>query len=71
MSEKQSVKCLECGKRIELNFHCDIGDIVTCEHCYSDFEIISTNPVRIKTMGEENYIDDNYGDDDDDLDWDE
>jgi len=67
MAQRNKVRCIECGNGID--FEGDIGDMITCEHCYGDFEIISINPPKIKTLSGEGDIDEEY--DDKDMDWDD
>jgi len=56
------VKCLECGKVIEIDSYCDTGDTVSCKHCYSDFEVTGIDPLRIRSLGDGMLMDDEYED---------
>jgi len=67
MAQRNKVKCLECGN--DLDFYCDIGDTITCDHCCSDFEVISINPPKIKTLSGDEYMDEEN--DDKDMNWDD
>ena len=51
------VKCLSCGEMIDVDFEPVRGDFVICDECDSEFEIVSTQPIKI------DWID--YGDDED------
>lgn len=58
---KNNVLCTECGKTIIVPDDAQIGDIVTCntnlpeneEGCYSEFEIVSLQPLQIILIEEE------------------
>jgi len=68
----KTVNCLSCGAEIELKGKIEIGQIVVCDACQAEFEIVSLNPLRIDWLfvdfddeeGEEEYYeDDNEMDD--------
>ena len=68
MEKSKTVKCPECGEIIKIDSYSDVEDIVTCENCYADFEIISMDPIKIKGLNYE-YIDDKFEIEDDEEDW--
>ena len=68
MEDKKTVKCLECGEEINIDSYCEIEDIITCENCYSDFEIISIDPIKIKGLNYE-HIEEKLENDYEDEDW--
>jgi alpha-aminoadipate carrier protein LysW len=59
-----SVECPDCGERIVLKLPVERGQLVTCDNCEAELEVIETNPVELDWVSED--WDD---DDDDDDDW--
>ena len=53
------VKCLSCGEQIELNGKLQMGQIVVCDVCNAEFEIIGLHPLEIDWS----FYDDGEGDD--------
>lgn len=58
---KNSIVCTECGKTIIVADDAQVGDIIICnsqlpeddEGCYSEFEIVSLQPLQIILIEEE------------------
>lgn len=44
----KNIKCLECQAEINLDEDLQKGEVVTCPDCSTDFEVISTVPIKIK-----------------------
>jgi len=63
-----SVKCLSCGEKIEIDFKPIKGDIIDCEECGNEFEIVALSPLKIAWVDEDDDYDD-FDDDDDDGDY--
>ena len=58
------VLCPECETDLDVEEdEMDEGEIVSCPECGTDFEVISTNPLDLRTVSDD--------DDDDDEDEDE
>ena len=58
-----AVKCLSCGEMIDVDFEPVRGDFVVCDECESEFEITSTNPIKIDWIDfddDEDYDDEDY-----------
>lgn len=57
------VLCPECETDLDIEEEeVDEGEVVSCPECGTDFEVISTNPLDLRTISEE---------DDEDLDEEE
>ena len=63
-----NVSCLDCGRRIHLDFRPDAGHIVTCPTCETEMEITSAKPLRIDFYFEDWEGD---GDQEEDESWEE
>lgn len=65
-----SAICPECDERIHIHESIDQGDIIVCEECETELEVVGLDPIEIDPF----YGDDieDYGDDydifDDDID---
>ena len=55
--------CPECEAEVHVDTDADKGDVVTCEECSTDLEIVGLDPVELDIVEEEDL--------DDDLDEDE
>lgn len=58
-----TVECKVCEEELYLDPYMDLGDTVYCEQCDSEFVIVSTAPIVLRLVDEE----DSYEFDDD---WD-
>ncbi len=48
------IKCLECGRVINTDEQePEIGDILVCESCGAEHEVISVDPVEVELIEEE------------------
>jgi alpha-aminoadipate carrier protein LysW len=51
------VYCPECETDLDIEEdEVDEGEIVSCPECGTDFEIITVNPVELKSVEEEGYV---------------
>ena len=65
------LNCPECETDLNVGEdEIDEGEIVSCPECGTDFEVITVNPVELKVLEEEGYVDDDEDDDKDDEDED-
>ena len=46
-------ECIECGAELELAADVEIGEIVVCADCGTEFEVISLEPLIIELAPEE------------------
>ena len=53
------VKCSNCFYRIEIDEYMEVEDILFCPECDTEFEILSLNPPKIKSLA--------YDDDDEEY----
>jgi alpha-aminoadipate/glutamate carrier protein LysW len=52
------VYCPECETDLDIEEdEVDEGEIVSCPECGTDFEIVTVNPIELKTVEEEGYVD--------------
>ena len=48
------IKCLECGRTINIDEQePEVGDILACESCGTEHEVISVDPVEVELVEEE------------------
>ena len=45
--------CPECGASVDLDFDVVEGEIITCEECGAELEVISANPLELALAPEE------------------
>jgi alpha-aminoadipate/glutamate carrier protein LysW len=65
------LNCPECETDLDVEEdEIDEGEIVSCPECGTDFEVITVNPVELKVLEEEGYVDDEEEEDEDDEDED-
>jgi len=56
------VQCPECESDLDIEVdEVDEGDIVSCPECGTDFEVVTTNPLELKQVEEEEVEDDEEG----------
>lgn len=55
--------CPECDEEVYVDAESEQGDVVTCDECGTDLEVVGLDPVELDAY-EGDY--DDYGDDDDD-----
>ncbi|HEX3322453.1 MAG TPA: hypothetical protein VHR84_17245 [Terriglobales bacterium] len=50
------VFCPECESDLDIDEEeVEEGEVVSCAECGTDFEIVTTNPIELKTVDEEEY----------------
>lgn len=60
------VLCPECETDLDVEEdEMDEGEIVSCPECGTDFEVISTNPLDLRTVADEDDDEDDEEEDDD------
>jgi len=61
------VYCPECETDLDIEEDdVDEGEVVSCPECGTDFEVITTNPIELKAVDEDEYeVDDDEEDADD------
>lgn len=65
------LNCPECETDLNVEEdEIDEGEVVSCPECGTDFEVVTVNPVELKVLEEEGYVDDEEEDDKDDEDED-
>ncbi|MDQ4122869.1 MAG: hypothetical protein M3209_15640 [Acidobacteriota bacterium] len=61
--------CPECESDVYVDEDMERGELVTCEECGTDLEVLSSDPPEVRLYDESNeYDDEDDFDDDDDLD---
>ena len=56
--------CPECEEKVFVDAESEQGDIVTCDECGAELEVVGLDPVELDLYEEK----DSYDDDDDDVD---
>jgi alpha-aminoadipate carrier protein LysW len=52
------VNCPECEMDLDVEEdEVDEGEIISCPECGTDFEVITVNPIELKPVEEEGYVD--------------
>lgn len=57
--------CPECEAEVHVDTDADKGDVVTCEECSTDLEIVGLDPVELDIVEDDADDEDDLGDDDD------
>jgi len=52
--------CPECDADVHVDLDTDKGDIVSCEECGTDLEVVGLDPVELDIVEEESYDEDEY-----------
>ena len=55
--------CPECDADVHVDTDADKGDIVSCEECGTDLEVVGLDPVELDIVEEED-LDDDYDEED-------
>lgn len=68
--------CPDCDADLFVDNDADIGDVITCEECETDLEVVSLDPLELdvhhgKGYGFDDDDDDSYDDDDDEDSYDD
>jgi alpha-aminoadipate carrier protein LysW len=57
-----SVVCPECDNPLDIDVDdVEEGEIVTCDECGTDLEIVSSDPLQLAAVDEEGYDDEDEG----------
>jgi alpha-aminoadipate carrier protein LysW len=56
--------CPECDADVHVDTDADKGDIISCEECGTDLELVGLDPVELDIVEEEDLDDDDDEDDD-------
>jgi len=52
------VNCPECDTNLDIEEdELDEGEVVSCPECGTDFEVVTANPLELKALEEEGYVD--------------
>lgn len=64
--KKTVVECLSCGDDISIQGNIKIGNMITCDTCDTQLEIIELNPLMVDwPYYDDDYFDEDYADEDD------
>lgn len=47
MDKQRKTNCLDCQKELELPEQAEIGDVLVCDECGVEMEIISVEPIEL------------------------
>jgi len=47
------VKCPDCQKEIEIQGEVVVGDVLECQNCGTESEIVRSNPIELRIIEEE------------------
>ena len=50
------IKCPACKERFEPDDYIEEGDIITCQLCDEELEVVSTDPLKVRQLKEEEEI---------------
>ena len=53
MNESAPPRCPACGEPLNLDPEVVLGEVVWCDHCGVELEVISTEPVQLELFEEE------------------
>lgn len=53
MTEIKKIVCPDCGMEIKITGNEEVGDILECDECGTEVEIISVNPLNFRELVEE------------------
>ena len=59
--------CPECEAEVHVDTDADKGDVVTCEECATDLEIVGLDPVELDIVEDDADDEDDLGDDDEEY----
>jgi alpha-aminoadipate carrier protein LysW len=63
------MSCPECETDLNIEEdEIDEGEVVSCPECGTDFEVITINPVELKVVEEEGYVEEEEEEEDEDED---
>lgn len=55
--------CPECEEKVYVDAEAEQGDVVTCEECGSDLEVVGLDPIELDSYEGGDGDDDDYDDD--------
>ena len=47
------LKCQDCGSELAIPQKNEIGNLVLCNYCGAEYEVVSINPLKLKLIEEE------------------
>ncbi len=50
---KQKIICPDCNEEINIDQRIEVGDILECQNCATEVEVLNTNPIKIEIIEEE------------------
>lgn len=59
--------CPECEEQVFVDADSEQGDVVTCDECGSDLEVVGLDPLELDLYEEKDDFDDDDDDDFDDI----
>lgn len=62
-----STACPECEEKVYVDAEAEQGDVVTCEECGADLEVVGLDPLELDLYEESDDYDDDDDDDFDDI----
>lgn len=62
--------CPECSEDVYVDAESEQGDVVSCDECGADLEVVGLDPIELDLYVESN-TDDDFDDDFDDYDYDD
>jgi len=64
------VYCPECETNLDIEEdEVDEGEIISCPECGTDFEVVTVNPLELKAVEEEGYVDEDEEEETEDGDY--
>lgn len=49
----KTIKCPDCQEDVEVKGQAQVGDIIECQNCASEMEIVSLEPLQVSLIEEE------------------
>jgi len=49
----QKIICPDCNKEIITDQKIEVGDILECQNCATEVEVLDTNPLKVEIIEEE------------------
>jgi alpha-aminoadipate carrier protein LysW len=50
---KQPVTCKDCGEAIFLDKNLEVGEIIECQNCGAEMEVVNLEPLEVSLIEEE------------------
>jgi len=61
-----SVVCPECDNPVDVDVdEIEAGEVVTCDECGTELEVVSVDPLQLAPVDDEGYDDDDYTEEED------